>query len=78
LDSGEDHAAGGALQGGAQIGAAVGLLWGLADQVPAHREGGEELIVEVVAVRDDDDGRVGHRWVAYQLADVEGHQQALA
>ena len=36
------------------------------------------MVVQIVAVGDDDDGRVGQRWVAHQLADVEGHQQAFA
>jgi hypothetical protein len=58
--------------------AAVGLNRRLADQVAAHRERAEQLVVQVVAVGDDDDGRVFHRRFAHQLPGIEGHQQALA
>ncbi|WPL16087.1 hypothetical protein Thiowin_01024 [Thiorhodovibrio winogradskyi] len=65
-------------RGGAQIGAAVGLLRSLAQQVAAHHESGEQLIIQIIAVGDDHDGWIGHGRVAHQLADVEGHQQAFA
>ena len=44
----------------------------------AAGEGAEELVVEVVAVGEDDDGRVRHRRVQDDAAGVEGHRQALA
>ena len=44
----------------------------------AAREGAEELVVEVVAVGEHDEGRVLHRRVADDAAGVEGHRQALA
>ena len=50
----------------------------MAEQVLAAREGAEELVVEVVAVGEDDDGRVLHRRLARDHAGVEGHRQALA
>ena len=44
----------------------------------AAGEGAEELIVEVVAVGDHDDGRVLHRRVQDHASRVEGHREALA
>jgi hypothetical protein len=78
LDRREDHAA--ALHGEqlAQVGAVVGLYRRLPQQVAAAGEGAEELVVEVVAVRDDDDRRVRHGRVQDDPAGVEGHRQALA
>ena len=56
----------------------AGLLRGLAEQVAAHRKRAEQLVVEVVAVGDDHNGRVLHRRVGDDLPGVEGHQQTLA
>ena len=50
----------------------------LAQQVLAHAEGAEQLIVEIVAVGQHDQRRVLHRRVLDDLARIEGHQQALA
>ena len=58
--------------------AVFGLLRRLAQQVLAHAEGAEQLVVEVVAVGQHDQGRVLHRRVLDDLPGVEGHQQALA
>src|SRR3989304_4524675 len=44
----------------------------------AAGEGAEQLVVEVVAVREQDDGWVGHRRVQDHAARVERHGQALA
>ena len=74
LDRGEHHAARGDRQLLAQVGAALGLRRRLSEQVLAAREGAEELVVEVVAVREDDDGRVLHRRLARDRAGVEGHR----
>ena len=62
----------------AQVGAVGGLHRRLAQQVAAAGEGAEELVVEVVAVGQHDDGRVRHRRVQDHAAGVEGHRQALA
>ena len=62
----------------AKIGAVGGLHRRLAQQVAAAGEGGEELVVEVVAVGEDDDGRVLHRRVKDDAPCVERHRQALA
>ena len=62
----------------AQVGAVCGLHRRLAQQVVAAREGAEELVVEVVAVGEDDDRRVLHRRVQDDAAGVERHRQALA
>lgn len=53
------------------------LNWRLADQVLAHSEGGKELVVQIVAVREHHQGRIGHTCIEYQQAGIEGHQQAL-
>ena len=50
----------------------------LAQQVLAHAERAEELIVEIVAVGQHDQRRVLHRRMLDDLARVERHQQALA
>ena len=63
LDRGEDHAAGGDLQLFAQVRAIRRLHRRLAQQVAAAGEGAEELVVEVVAVREHHDGGVLHRRV---------------
>ena len=78
LDGREHDAAGGTGQNSLQILPAVGLLRGLTEQVAAHAEGAEELVIEVIAVRDDDDGGVLHGRVGDDLTSVEGHEQALA
>ena len=61
-----------------QVRAALGLHRRLAQEVLAAREGAEELVVEVVAVGEHDDGRVLHRRLADDPPGVEGHRQALA
>ena len=66
------------LQQLAQVRAALGLHRRLAQQVLAAREGAEELVVEVVAVGEHDEGRVLHRRLADDAPGVEGHRQALA
>ena len=62
----------------AQVGPVGGLDGRLAQQVVAAGEGAEELVVEVVAVGQDDDRRVRHRGLEDHPAGVEGHRQALA
>ena len=78
LDRREHHSTHGDRELLAQVGAALRLRWRLAEQVLAAREGAEELVVEVVAVGEDDDGRVVHRRLARDGSGVEGHRQALA
>ena len=51
---------------------------GLAQQVGTASEGIEELVVEIVAVGQHDDGGVLHRRIANEAAGVERHRQALA
>ena len=65
-------------QPGAQIGAVRGLRRGLAQQIPAARERAEQLVVEVVAVGQHDEGGVVHRRLANDAPGIEGHGQALA
>ncbi len=78
LEGGEHHAAGRTRQSLSQVLPAVGLPRGLAEQVAAHGERAEQLVVEVVAVGEDHEGRVLHRRVGDDLSGVERHQQALA
>ena len=78
LDRGEHDAAGGDRELCAQVGAVGGLYRVLPQQIPAAGEGAEQLVVEVVAVGEDDDGRVLHRRVQDDAAGVERHRQALA
>ena len=77
LDGGEDHAPGVNRQLVPQVGAALCLDWRLAQEFLATGEGAEELVVQVVAVREDHDGRVLHRWLADDGPGIEGHGQAL-
>ena len=78
LDGGEDHAARGHRQLGPEIGAACRLRWRLPQQVLAAGKGPEELVVQIVAVGDDDDGGTGHGQLPHGGSGVEGHGQALA
>ena len=78
LDGGEDHAAGVDRELVAQVGAALRLGRRLAQELLAAGEGAEELVVEVVAVGEHDDGRVLHGRFADDGAGVEGHGQAFA
>ena len=78
LDRGEHHAARGDGELRAQVGPVGGLHRRLAQQVAAAREGAEELVVEVVAVGQHHDRRVGHRRVQDHAPGIEGHRQALA
>ena len=48
------------------------------DQIPAHGEGGEELIVQIIAIGDHDNGWIFELWAAHELTSIESHQQALA
>ena len=61
-----------------KVGAALRLDGRQPEQVGAAREGGEQLIVEIVAVREHDDRGILHRQVAHDAAGVERHRQALA
>ena len=74
----EDHPAGGAVQRLAQVLATGRLGRRLADQVRILREGAEQLVVQIVAVGDDQDGWVLQFQAAHQLPGIEDHQQALA
>ena len=78
LDCGEDHAAGLHRELRAQIGPVLRLDGGLTQQVGAAREGGEELVVEVVAIGQHHHGGVGHRRLADDTPGVERHGEALA
>ena len=78
VDGGEDHTARGDLQELPQVRAALGLHRRLAQEILTAREGAEELLIEVVAVGEHDDGRVLHRRLADDASGVKGHRQALA
>ena len=57
LDRGEDHAARSDRQELAQVRAGLGLHRRLAQQILAARERAEELVVQVVAIGEDDERR---------------------
>ena len=78
LQGGEDHAPGVDLELGAQVVAAGGLGGRLAQEIGAAGEGAEELVVQVVAVGDDDHRGVVQGRVADHPSGVEGHGQAFA
>ena len=46
-------------------------------QLPAHAEGAEELVVQVVPVGNDNEGGVLHCRMLDDLSGIEGHEQAL-
>ena len=76
LDGGEDHAAGGHFEQRFEMLPAFGLHRLLAQQLLGGGEGVEELIVQVVAVGDDDDGGVVQG--QHDLAGVEDHREGFA
>ena len=78
LQGGEDHAAGRPIKQLAQMFAVLGLVGCLAQQVLAHAERAEQLVVQIVAVGQHDQRRVLHRRMLDDLARIERHQQALA
>jgi len=77
VDGGEHDAPRRHRQQLTQVRAALGLHRRLAQQVLAPRERAEELVVEVVAVGEHNDGRVSHRRLTDDAPGVEGHRQAL-
>ena len=78
LDGGKHHPARADAQLLAQVRAVGGLDRGLAQKVLAARKSPEELVVQVVAVGEHDDGGVLHRGFADHAPRVEGHAEALA
>jgi hypothetical protein len=79
LDGGEDDAARGAVaEFGAQVLPGVGLYRFLAQQVLRQREDAEQLPVEVVAVGDDDEGRILPQRFLHDARGKAGHGDALA
>ena len=78
LDGGEYHAAGFNRKFVAQVGPARRLYGWLSQQIGTPRESGEKLVVEIVAVRQHDDGWVSHRKFTDDAPSVEGHREALS
>ena len=74
----ENHAAAGNLQELAQVVPVFGLDRRLPQQFLTPRERPEQLIVQIVPVGDDHDGRVLHRSMRHQPARIERHRQRLA
>ena len=77
LDGGEHHTARSSVEQLPQVGPGLGLNRGLAQHLRAAREGGEELVVEIVAVSEYDHRGVGHGGLADDPPGVEGHGEAL-
>ena len=61
-----------------QLLSAIGLHRRLSDQAFAHREGREQLVIQIVTIGQHHQCRVGHGRMLDQLAGVEGHQQTFA
>ena len=78
LDGGEHHTSRVNSELGAQIRPACRLCRGLAQQILASGEGAKELVVQVVAVGQHNDGGVGHGPLADDAPGIKGHAQALA
>jgi hypothetical protein len=78
LNGGEDDTAGSDLELGFEVGAIVGLLGCLPQQVLAAGEGGKELVVEVVAIGEHHQGGVGHLGMLDDFSGIEGHGKAFA
>ena len=78
LDGREHHAARRAVEQRLQMLPAFGLHRGLPQQRAPGGEGVEELVVEIVAVGDHDDRRVGQARLADQRAGQHQHGQRLA
>ena len=77
LDRGEDHAAAGDGEQFAELVPTVGLHGGLAEDFVAALKLPKELIVEIVAVGEDDERRVLHHRVPHDACGVEEHREAL-
>ena len=78
LQGGEDDAAGLAGEQLAHLRAGLCLDRVLPQQLVAQREGGEELLVQVVAVREHHDGGVAHERLADDAPGIERHGERLA
>ena len=77
MDGREDHAPRLDAQQLTQVGAALGLDGRLPQKLAAARECAEELVVQVVAVGEHDEGWVLHRRFADDAPRIEGHGEAL-
>jgi hypothetical protein len=78
LNRGKDHATGGDGQQLLQVSPVVGLYGLLSQQLLTSAESAEQLVVEVIAVGQHDDGWIPHRQVLNQLPRIESHREALA
>ena len=74
LNRGEHHSTGGHGELRAQIGPIGRLHRLLTQQLSAAGEGAEELVVEIVAIGEHDDGRVLHSPVENHTPRIEGHR----
>src|SRR5580704_2445901 len=75
LDGSKNHAAGRALvEQVKKMRMAVGLHGGLPKQILAHGKCGEKLVIKVVAVGNDDKGRVLHLCTPDDLPGIKGHK----
>ena len=77
LDRGEDHAAAGDGEQFAELVPTVGLHGRLAEDFVAALKLPKELIVEIVAVGEDDERRVLHHRVPHDACGVEEHRKTL-
>ena len=78
LDRGEYDSSGLDGQPPPQVGSALSLHGWLAQEVMAAGEGSEELVVQIVAIGQDDDRGVRHGRLADDGPGIKGHGQALS
>jgi len=78
LDSGEHHPSGSHIQQGLQMFSRFSLHRRLPEELMTGAECVVQLIVKVVAVRDDDERRIGKYRMLYHHSGVEGHGEGLA
>src|SRR5713101_7833432 len=77
LDRGEHDSAARDLQQIAKVVAALGLHRLLTQQLVAPRERSEELIIQIVSIREHNDSRVLHLRLKDEPSRIEDHRQRL-
>ncbi len=77
LDGGEHHATGRHLEQLAKLCSVLRLDRGLPQELRAPGELSEQLVVQVIAVGEDDQRRVVHRRMEHHTSGEKGHREAL-
>lgn len=77
LNSSKYHAPGRHRQFLTQISAVARLCWRLTQQILTTRKRAKELIIEIVAIRQNDNRRILHRRIADNSPGIKSHSQTL-